>query len=86
MYHVCQFSDKTNNFHFFGPNLPKSGFWGRNFKNLLMCANFQSKWTTYYLFALTLGKLPNYVRNELDGGGWSWMEVEMSWVELDGGG
>ena len=33
-YHVCQFSDKTNNFAFLGPSLPKNGFWGRNFKNL----------------------------------------------------
>ena len=23
-----------NNLDFFGPNLPKNGFWGRNFKNL----------------------------------------------------
>ena len=29
-----QFSDKTDNFEFLGPNLPKNGFWGRNFKNL----------------------------------------------------
>ena len=25
---------KMGNFYFFGPNLPKNGFWGRNFKNL----------------------------------------------------
>ena len=31
---MCQFSDKTDNFDFFGPNLPQSGFWGRKFKNL----------------------------------------------------
>ena len=24
--------------------------------------------------------------NELGGGGWSWVEVEMSWVEVDGAG
>ena len=29
-----QFSDKTDNFEFLGPNLPKNEFWGRNFKNL----------------------------------------------------
>ena len=29
-----QFSDKTNNFKFLDPNLPKNGFWSRNFKNL----------------------------------------------------
>ena len=32
-YHVYQFSDKTNTFEFLGPNLPKNGFWGRNFKS-----------------------------------------------------
>ena len=31
-----QFSDKTNNFEFLGPNLPKNGIWGRNFKNLIL--------------------------------------------------
>ena len=31
---MCQFSAKLDNFDFFGPNLPKNGFWGRNFKNL----------------------------------------------------
>ena len=33
-YHAYQFLDKTDNFEFLGPNLPKNGFWGRNFKNL----------------------------------------------------
>ena len=33
-YQVYQFSDKTENFEFLDPNLPKNGFWGRNFKNL----------------------------------------------------
>ena len=33
-YHVYQFSDKTNNFDFLGPNLPKNQFRGQNFKNL----------------------------------------------------
>ena len=31
---MYQFSDKTDNFDFLGPNLPKSEFWRRNFKNL----------------------------------------------------
>ena len=31
MYHS---SDKMDNFEFVGPNLPKNGFWGQNFKNL----------------------------------------------------
>ena len=32
-YYVDQFSDKTNNIEFLGPNSLKNGFWGRNFKN-----------------------------------------------------
>ena len=31
---MCQFSDKTDNFDFFYPNLLKNGFWGTNFKNI----------------------------------------------------
>ena len=31
---MCQFLGKINNFDFFGPNLPKNGLWGQNFKNL----------------------------------------------------
>ena len=31
---MCQFSVKTDKFNFLGPNLPKTGFWGQNFKNL----------------------------------------------------
>ena len=31
-YYVHQFSDKTDNFEFLGPNLPKNEFWGWNFK------------------------------------------------------
>ena len=31
-YQVYQFLDKTDNFEFLSPNLPKSGFWVQNFK------------------------------------------------------
>ena len=31
---VYQFSDKTDKFEYLGPNLPKTGFWGQNSKNL----------------------------------------------------
>ena len=31
-YYVYNFSDKTDNFKFLGPNLPKNGFWGLNFE------------------------------------------------------
>ena len=53
-----------------------------------MRANFQSKWTTF--FGLNLGKLPNYVQyfssNIVEGVVESWVEAEMSWVELGGAG
>ena len=55
-YHVYQFSDKTANFEYLGPNLPKTGYSDRNSKNLnldsnqhpwgIMCTNFQKKGTT----------------------------------------
>ena len=31
---MCQFSDKTDNFEYLGPNLAKTEFWGQNPKNL----------------------------------------------------
>ena len=71
-YHVCQFSDNTNNIDFLGPNLPKNGFWGRNFKNLSLgsesappkyhVSQFSVKMKNFEYFGLNLGKLPNYVR------------------------
>ena len=33
-YHLYQFLDKTNKFELLGPNLPKNGLWGQNFKTL----------------------------------------------------
>ena len=49
-----------------------------------MCANFQSKWTEF--FDLNLGKLPNNVQyfgsNYVEGVAESWVDAEMSWVEV----
>ena len=69
---MCQFSDKTNNIDFLGPNLPKNGFWGCNFKNLSLdwesappkyhVSQFSVKMNNFEYFGLNLGKLPNYVR------------------------
>ena len=54
-----------------------------------MCANFQSKWTTFF-FDLNLGKLPNYVQyfgsNIVEGVAESSVGTEVSWVEVDGAG
>ena len=97
--HAHQFSGKTDNFDFFGPNLPKNGFWGRDFKNLSPDSEsalpryhvyqFPVK-TDIYFFGLNLGKLPNYVpyfgSNIVEGVVESWVEAEMSWVEVGGAG
>ena len=99
-YHVCQFSDETDNLDFFGPNLPRNGFWGRNFKNLSLdsesappryhVCQFSVKMDNFQFSDLNLGKLPNYVRyfgsNIVEGVAESWVEAEMSWVEVDGAG
>ena len=45
---------------------------------------------SFKFFGLNLGKLPNYVRyfgsNNVEGVAESWVEAEMSWVEVDGAG
>ena len=55
-----------------------------------MCANFHLKWTTFNFFGQNLGKLPNYVQyfgsNIVESVAESWVEAEMSWMEVDGGG
>ena len=44
----------------------------------------------FQFFDLNLGKLPNYVQyfdsNTVEGVAESWVETEMSWVEVDGAG
>ena len=146
-YHVYQFLDKTDNFEFLGPNLPKNGFWDQNFKNLsldlesasLRCYvhqfsdKFAQKWILgsefqksksgfgintsnipcvpifsqngqLLIFRSKFGEIAQLRAifwfkycwgccrelggdwNELGRGGWSWLEVEMSWLEVDGAG
>ena len=91
---------QTNNFEFLGPNLPKNRFWGRNFKNLSLdsesappiyhVCQFSVKMDNFYFFDLNLLKLPNYMQyfgsNIVEGDAESWLEAEMSWVEVDGAG
>ena len=96
---MCQFSGKTDNFDFFGPNLPKNGFWGRNFKNLspysesappryVMC-QFSVKMYSFQFSGLNLGKLSKYVQYfgsnnvERTGGKLKW--AGWSWMELGEG-
>ena len=97
---MYQFLDKTDNFDFLGPNLHKNGFWGRNFKNLSVysestppiyfACQFSVKKDNFWFFVLNLGKLPNYVQyfglNIVEVVAESWVETEMSWVEVDGAG
>ena len=92
-YHVCQFSDKTDNFDFLGPNLPKNGFLDQNFKNLSLdfesappryhVSQFSVKIDNFDIFGLNLGKLPNYVQyfgsNIVEGVAESWVEVDGPW-------
>ena len=99
-YFVHQFSDKTDNFEFLSPNLPKNESWCRNFKNITldsestppkyhMC-QFSVKMDNFQFFGLNLGKLPNYLQsfgsNIAEGVAGSWVEAEISWVEVDGAG
>ena len=67
-----QFSDKTDNFEFLGPNLPKNQFWDPNFKNLSLdlestppiyhLCQFSVKIDNFCFFGLNLGKLANYAQ------------------------
>ena len=93
---MCQFSGKTDNFDFFNPNLPKNRFCGRNFKNLSVdsrsapprdhVCQFSVKMDNFEFFDLNLWKLLNYMRyfgsNNVEGVAESWVEAEMSWVEV----
>ena len=78
---------QKNNLDFFRPNLPKNGFWGWNFKNLSL--DLESAPPIYHMcqFSVKMEKLPNYVRyfgsNNVEGVAESWLEAEMSWVEVE---
>ena len=84
-----QFSDKTDDFKFLDPNLPKNGFWPRTFKNLSLdsestppidhVCQFSVKMDNFRFFGLNLGKFPNYVyfgSNIVEGVAESWVETE----------
>ena len=75
-------------------------FGGLNFKNLTpdlelappkyLLSQFSLKMVNFEFFDPNFGKLPNYVRyfgsNNVEGVAESWVEVQMSWVEVDGAG
>ena len=89
-----QFSGKMDNFHYFGPNLPKNVFWCRNFKNLSLestppryhVCQFSRKTDNFEFFNLNLVKLPNcmcyFGSNNVKGVAKNSVEAEMSWVEV----
>ena len=108
-YHVYQLSDKTDNFNFLGPNLPKNGFWGqksgfRICTSNVWCVPIFSQNGQLLIFWPKFGEVAQLRAifwfkyrwgccrelgggwNELGGGGWSWVDVEMSCVEVDGAG
>ena len=64
---MWQFSGKTENFDYFGPNIPKNVFWNQNFKNLgsdsesvpprFCTCQFLVKADNFEIFSLNFGKL-----------------------------
>ena len=88
---MCQFSDKTDNFGFFCPNLPKNEFWAWNFKNLSPgsesarprhhTCQFLVKTDNSEFSGINLRKLPNYVQYS---GYYNVEGVAESWVEVGG--
>ena len=84
----------------FGPKFAQKWILGSDFKNLIQdlestpplyhVYQFSVKMDNIWFFDLNFGKLPNYVQyfgsNIVEGVAESWVEVEMSWVEVDGGG
>ena len=94
----ANFSGKIENFDFFSPNLPKNRFLGRNFENIspdsqsapprYQVCQFSGKTYNFEFLGLNSGRLPNYVRYfgsyNVEGVAESWMEAEMSWVDVGG--
>ena len=80
--------------------MPQNGFCGRNFKNISLdsesappryhVCQFSVKMCNFKFFGLNLGKLPNYVQyfgsNNVESVAESWVEAEMSWVDVGGAG
>ena len=74
---------------FFGPNLPKKAFWGRNFEILNLdsesappiyhVCQFPGKTDNFEFFGLNFEKFPNYVRYfgfyNVEGVADNWVEV-----------
>ena len=94
---MYQFSDKMENFEFLGPNLPKNGFWGRNFKksksgfaintSKIPCESIFSQNGQLLILRSKFGEIAHYVQyfgsNIVEGVAESWVEAKMGWVEVE---
>ena len=80
-YYVHQCSDKTDNFEFLGPNLPRIS------NSKTPCVPIFSQNGQLLIFRPKLGKLHNYMQcfgsNIAEGVAESWMEAEMGWMEVE---
>ena len=95
---MCQFSCKSGNLYFFGPNMSKNEFCGRNTENISAhsesalpryhACGVSDKTVNFEFSSLHLWKLPNYVQYfgsyNVEGVAEIWVEAEMNWVEVDG--
>ena len=66
---------------FFGPNLPKNGFWGPNFKKLSpdLDSAPPSSLACQFSVKIFLGKSSNNVEGVAE----SWVDAQMSWLEVE---
>ena len=95
----ANFQTKRKTLILYGTNFPKNEFQGRNFKNVSPDSEsappryniyqFLVRTKNLEFFGLNLGKFPNYGQcfdsNNVEGVAESWVEAEMSWVEVDAG-
>ena len=87
-YSVCQFSSKTHNFDFTAQICPKMELGLEVQKTNVGISQLSVNTENFELLDLNLGKLLNYVQyfgsyNVEDE---SWVEAEMSWMEVGGDG
>ena len=96
---MCPFSGKTDNFDFFGQigqkwilgsEFQKSRFGSESSPPRYDVRQFSVKTDNFEFFGRNLGKLSNYVlyidSHNVEAVAESWVEAEMSWVEVDGAG
>ena len=85
-YQVYQFSDKMGNFEFLGPNLPKNGFWGQNFKNLSLDSESASLRYWVHQFSDKTGNFeflgPNLLKNGFFGQNFKNLSLDLESVSL----